>query len=434
MALRPQLGSRSSASLLSRSRDFRRLWVGETVSAVGSQVTLIALPLVAVSELGATPTQMGLLGAAQTVPFLLFATLAGVWVDRNRKLPILIWAHRVKAAVLASVPALALAGLLSMTQLLLIAFAVGCCTVLFEVAYQSYLPVLVDREDLVEANSRLSASASAAEIGGPGLGGLLVSAVTAPLAIAADAASFLFSAATLGTVQRREDPPAHESRTDIWRGVAEGFRTTIRNRYLLAFAGEAATYNVAWNGINALLVLWAVQDLGLTPAVLGALLSVGSAGALVGALLTGRLADRFGIGRAMWVSALISNVGVLLIPLTTGNRPTAIAMLGLAFFVQGLGMTGTNVHTYAIRQAVTPPELLGRANAAYRALTYGCIPLGALVGGLLGDAVGLRTGLLIGAIALFPSWLWLFYSPARSLRSLPDPGDRVGFATPVARI
>jgi MFS family permease len=214
-------------------------------------------------------------------------------------------------------------------------------------------------------------------------------------------------------------------RGQIRAEVAEGFRETFRNRYLLAFAGEAATYNVAWSAIDALLVLWAVRELGLSAATLGLLLSVGSVGALLGALLTDRLARRIGVGRAMWTSAVVSNAGVLLIPAAAGDSALVLAVLGIAFFLRGLGMTGTNVHTYAIRQAVTPVAMLGRSSAAYRVLTYGFIPLGALLGGLLGETLGLRPALLVAALLLFPSWCWLYFSPARSLRDLPTaPEDR----------
>ena len=405
--------------LLARNRDFRGMWIGESVSAVGSQLTLLALPLLAVSQLAATPVQMGLLGAAQTVPFLLFAVLAGVWVDRCRKRPILVGANLAKGLVLGLVPLLALTELLGMNQLLMIAFGVGVCTVLIEVAYQSYVPVLVDRNDLVEANSRLTASTSVAEIGGPGLGGLLVGAITAPLVIAIDSVSFLFSALTLGLVRHRETRPARPASTGMARQIGDGFQETIRNRYLLAFAGEAATYNVAWHALEALLVLWAVTELGLTAATLGLLLAIGSVGALLGALLTNAVGRRYGIGRTMWISAVVSNIGVLLIPLTPDRGWAGPALLAGAFVLRGLGATGTNVHTYAIRQAVTAPSMLGRTNAAYRVLTYGFIPLGALAGGLLGQTLGLRPAITICALALFPSWLWLFLSPARRLRTLP---------------
>src|SRR5918997_72635 len=412
-----------SRSLLRRDHDFARLWVGESVSAVGTQISLLAIPLLAVQLLEATPAQMGVLGALGTVPYLLFAVVAGVWVDRSRKRPLLIGAQVAEAVLLLVIPALALLGVLRLSHLFAIAFALGAAKVLFEVAYQSYLSQLVERDDLVQANSRLSASTSVAEIGGPGLGGLLVGAVTAPIAVVVDAVSFLISALALSRIRRSEPAPAVDrTRRSVRIEVAEGFRETFRNRYLLAFAGEAATYNMAWTGIHTLLVLWAVRELGLSATTLGLLLSVGSVGALFGALLTDRLARTVGVGRAMWTSAVVSNLGVLLIPAAAGDRTAVLLVLGTAFFLQGLGMTGTNVHTYAIRQAVTPTAMLGRVNAAYRVLTYGFVPLGALLGGLLGEAIGLRSALLVGALVLFPSWCWLFFSPARSLRTLAAAG------------
>jgi MFS family permease len=410
-----------SRRLLRRNRDFARLWTGEAVSAVGTQITLLALPLLAVQELDAGPGEMGALGFAQTIPFVPFALAAGVWVDHHRRRPLLIAANLARAGLLALIPLLALLGLLELWQLLAIAFGVGACTVLFEVGFQSYLPRLVGRDDLIEANSRLTAANSVAEVSGPGLAGILVGAIGASFTIAIDALSFLYSAVSLARIRRREAAPApRPPDSGVRREIAEGFAETLHNRYLLAFAGEAGTYNVAWHAIDAILVLWAVRELGLGAGALGLLLSVGSVGALLGALLTERLARRIGVGRAMWGSALVSNLGVLLIPLAAGQMAIVIAVLGAAFFLQGLGSTGTNVHTYAIRQAVTPDRLLGRTNAVYRMLTWGLIPLGSLLGGLLGETLGLQTALWIGAALLFPSWLWLFFSPARSLRTLPD--------------
>lgn len=410
--------------LLGRNRDFARLWLGETVSAWGSQVTALALPLVAVELLDANAGQMGLLGAAQTVPFLVFSLLAGVWVDRTRRRPILVVANAGRALFLGLIPVLAAVGVLQMGHLLAIAFAVGSCAVFFELAYQSYLPRVVDHDELVEANSSVTASSSVAEVGGPGLAGILVGVLTAPFAIAFDAVSFLASAINLAGIRRPEpDNAVSADDAGLREAIGVGFRATFHNRYLLAFAGEAATYNVAWNAINAILVLWAVRELGLGAGTLGLLLSVGSVGALLGALLTARVARWLGVGRAMWMSAVVSNLGVLLLPLAGGERVAMLGVLGLGFFLRGLGATGTNVHTYAIRQVITPDRLMGRTNAVYRLLTYGFVPLGALLGGWLGDTLGLRSALWVGAIALFPSWLWLFFSPARSLQVLPTSAD-----------
>jgi MFS family permease len=246
-----------------------------------------------------------------------------------------------------------------------------------------------------------------------------VGAFTAPVALAADALSFLAAAASLRRIRRAEpdvDPTPGER--GLWEQIREGVHETFHNPYLLAFAGEAATYNVAWSAMNAILVLWALRELGLDAATLGLLLSVGSVGALLGALGTGAVARRIGVGRAMWSSAALSNLGVMLIPLAGGGATATIGLLGTAFFLQGLGSTATNVHRYAIRQAVTPDRLMGRTTAVYRALTHGFIPLGALLGGLLGETLGLRPALAIAALALFPSWLWLYLSPARTLSTL----------------
>src|SRR5829696_5662315 len=215
-------GPVASRDLLRRDRDFAQLWVGESVSAVGSQISLLAVPLVAVQLLHATPRQMGVLGALGTIPYLLFAVVAGVWVDRSRKRPLLIGAQLAEALLLLLIPVLALLGVFRLSHLFAIAFALGVAKVVFEVAYQSYLPQLVQRDDLVPANSRLSASASVAEIGGPGLGGLLVSALTAPIAVVVDAVSFLVSAVALGRIRRREPAPVVDRRRRIRTEVAEG--------------------------------------------------------------------------------------------------------------------------------------------------------------------------------------------------------------------
>lgn len=410
---------RAPGSSLSSNRDFARLWFGESVSALGSQVTLLAIPLLAVSELRATPLQMGLLGAAETVPFLLFALVVGAWTDRHRRRPILIFANVARALLLVLVPLLAACGGLSMEVLVAIAFLVGSCAVPFEVAYQSYLPRLVDPRHLLQANSRLTASESIAEIGGAGLGGILVAALTASSAVAVDAGSFLISAASIAGIRTEESPRAPTPRSPLAGQIREGIRETIGNPYLRAFVGEAATYNVAWSSIRALLVLWAVKDLGLSAATLGLLFSAGGAGALLGSLIAGPLASRVGLGRALWGSALLSNLGVLLIPTAGGPPVTVVVILGSALFFQGLGATATNVHTYAVRQAATPDRLMGRTTAAYRTITHGFIPIGALLGGLLGSLLGLHLALAVSAAALFPSWVWLYLSPARHLTRIP---------------
>jgi hypothetical protein len=249
-------------------RDFRKLWAGETVSLFGSEVSELALPLVAVLVLDADAGQMGLLAAARFAPFLMVTLPAGAWVDRRRRRPVLISSNLGRALLVGLVPLLAGLGLLRMGHLYAVAFAVGALTVLFDVAYQSYLPSLVKREQLVEGNSKLQASASAARVGGPGLGGLLVQLVGAPRALLLDAGSYVVSAASLLAIRNREPAPAAEGdgqpRTRLRQEIGEGLAVTYRNPVLRSLAGLAATYNLFSQVIDALLVLYATRELGLS--------------------------------------------------------------------------------------------------------------------------------------------------------------------------
>ena len=425
-----------------RDWEFGKLWAGETVSLFGTQITLLALPLAAVS-LGASAFEMGALRAAQWLPFLLLALPAGLWVERRRKRPLLVLSNLGRAALFFVVPLLAFSGVLGVGHLVAVAFAAGACALFFELAYHSYLPRLVRREDLVEANGKLMASMSVSEVGGPGLGGALVGLFTAPFALLFDALSFLVAAAALWRIKRPEPDPSPRQQAEGGTGGAvrellEGFHATWDNRYLLAFAGEAATYNVFWSAMEAVLLLWAVQELGFTAGMLGLLLAVGSCGALLGAALTTSAARNFGSGITMIGSAIVSNVGTLLIPLAPAlvatlapGRVASLAVaaaLGTALFLRGVGMTGCNVQVYAARQAITPDYLMGRVNAVYTVISRGFVPVGALLGGVLGEAIGLRPALVVGASGLFFSWAWLFFSPVRTIRDPASltPGGAAG--------
>lgn len=417
-------GGRSGGFL--GDREFAKLWAGETASLFGTQVTALALPLAALS-LGASAFEMGALKAAQWLPFALLALPAGLWVDRVRRRPVLVASNLFRAGLLAIVPLLAFSGVLAVWHLLAVSFAVGACAVLFELAYQSYLPSLVGRDELVGANGKLAASDSAAEVGGPGLGGVLVGTLTAPVALLFDALTFLFAAAAAWRIRRPEPKPGRfrGGEGGLRRELLEGFRETFSNRYLLAFAGEAATYNVFWTGMDALFLLWAVRELGLSAGAVGLLISLGACGALLGALLSSGVAGRFGAGATMIGAAVVGSVGTLLIPLAPplvaaalGGEVWGRAALGAALFLRGVGITGCNVQVFAARQAVTPDDLLGRVNAVYRLLTHGLVPVGALLGGFLGEAIGLRPALVACACGLFFSWAWLLFSPARSLRDV----------------
>ncbi len=389
-----------------RRRDFRLLWAGESVSLLGSQVTLLALPLVAALTLHVTAPQMGLLRAAEYLPFLLVTPFAGVFVDRVRRRPLLLATNLGRAVLLGIVPLLVALGWLSVAALLAIVTVTGVLAVAFELAYQAFMPSLVPPEDLTEGNSKLFASGSVAEIGGPGFGGLLVQLVTAPFAILVDAASFLVSALTLAAI-RVQEAPFPQAHRNVWREIGEGFRALRSTLILRAFMYEATTYNFFWNGMTGVFVLYAVRVLALTPGVLGAILAVGGAGGLAGALLTPYMGRRWGVGRVVVISSVVAAVAMLALPLAARPGPMTVGFLMAVFFVNGIGVAACNVHTFTWRQAAVPNHLRGRMNAAYRTVTYGAIPPGAALGGLLAERNGLYPTLVVGAVGLSLAWLWI---------------------------
>jgi MFS family permease len=404
-----------------RDRDFVRFWAGESVSLVGSQVTALALPFMAVLVLNASPAQMGLLGAIGFLPFLLVTLPAGAWIDRHRRRPTLIVANVGRAALLAAIPLAAAAGALRIELLYVIAFAVGVLTVAFDVAYLAYVPSLVSRHRLTTANGRLLASASAAEMGGPGLAGVLISLVGAPLALAVDAASYVVSALSLIGISRNEPPPLSDApgRRDMVAEIREGLRVTFGSPLLRAVAAEAATYNGLYQMIEVLILLYFTRQLGLDPATIGLLFATGAVGALLGSIVAGRLAERFGVGRTVVASMVLGCSAPILLPVAGGPWLVSVAIVGVSFFLGGFGVAVSNVHVVSIRQAITPDRLLGRMNASYRTVVYGAIPLGALLGGVLGEVLGLRATLAIAAAALLVAPLWVVFSPVSGLRRLP---------------
>ena len=404
-----------------RQGDFLKLWGGETISLFGTQITVLALPLTAVLTLDAGAGELGLLNAARYAPFIAVILFAGVMVDRRRRHPILIQTNLGRAVLIALVPAAAFTGLLSMELLYVVGFLVGVLTVFFDTAYQSYLPSLVNRSQLTAGNSRLEASRSAAEVGGPGVGGLLVQLVTAPYALVVDALSFLVSAVTLSSIRTEEPQPSDDNEAPrMWAAIRDGFRFTFSNRYLRPIAGEAATYNLFEQAIMTVFVIYAVRDLDLSAGLLGLIISVGAAGALVGAVLASYPERRFGLGRTIVGSMVVGCTVPVALPAIEGDPATTVPLFALTFFVWGLAIAVSNVHVVSLRQASTPDHLLGRMNASYRFFTYGAIPLGALLGGFLGEAIGLRATLLVSAVGLLLALLWITASAVPRLRELPE--------------
>lgn len=404
-----------------RDPAFLKLWMGQAISQIGSQVSFLALPLLAVVVLKATPVQMGLLTATGAIPSLLFGVHAGAMVDRRARLPLMIAADVARALVLALIPLLWSMGILTMALLYPIAILVGAMGLIFDIAYQALLPTLVGRDRLVEANSKLELSRTAAEIAGPGLAGGLVALLTAPFAIAADALSFAISGLFLWRIRRQvDDRPTSTVSGSVGRAAITGIRLAFNDARLRTLIGSRAALNFFNATLEAVFVLYIVRSLGVSAALLGFAFSIGSVGFLLGALLPQRLERRIGIGRTIACGTVVVALSDLLIPLVRGNLVTVTAVLIVAQFCFGLGLTVFNVGQASLRQALVPDAFLGRVGATARMLNATVVPLGALAGGALGQAVGLRETLLLAACGELLAAVWLWWSPVRRIASLSD--------------
>ncbi len=380
--------------------NFVKLWAGSTISLFGSQVTFLALPFTAVLTLHASPSQMGLLAAANTAPILLTGLFAGVWVDRMRHRPLLITADIGRALLLASIPCVAFFHLLHIEYLYCVAFLVGLLTLFFNVAYGAFLPALIERTELIEGNSKLQASSSLADLAGPALAGALVQLLTAPLALIVDAFSFLLSAAAFLSLRIHESTRTIKA-THFWQEFSEGLHFTFRSTLLRSLACSTSTLNFTGGVFSALLILYLTHELHLGAIFFGVMYTIGSIGGITGALFGQWLTQRFGTARITFVSALLIAVGWLLVALAYGSLSLALAFIMPGMLLAGLGNTLFNITAQTLMQTVTPAHLLGRVNASSTFIGQGSLPLGALLGGVLGTFVGLHSTLLAAALVRF---------------------------------
>ena len=403
-----------------RHPDFLKLWAGQSVSMTGTQITALALPLTAALVLDATAAQMGLLGALGTLPFLLIRLFAGVCVDRLRRRPILIASDLARALLLASIPLAAALDRLRIEHLYAVALFTGLLTVFFDVAYQSFLPSLVERRHLVEGNSKLEISSSTARVVGPGLGGVLVQVAGAPAAILADSLSFLLSALFVGAIRRTEPPPvAKAGRRSVWSEIGEGLRVTLRHPLLCPIMASTALSNLGSGIVAAVFVLFVTRTLALEPSLIGLSYAAGSLGAVAGAALATRLTRRFGLGPSLLAGKLLIALSALLIPLAGGPVSLAFLVLTVSRFFGSGGTVVSNVNQVSLRQAITPDHLQGRVNATNRFLVWGTLPLGTLIGGVLGELAGIRPTIAVGAAGMTLAAVWLRFSPLATLRDTP---------------
>ncbi len=404
---------------LLRHAGFVKIWSAATVSMMGSQVTQIALPFIATVTLGATPFEVALLGMMDMLPFILFTLPAGAWLDRIRRRPVLILGDFGRAIALATIPLAYAAGVLTIWQLYVVGFTTGILTVLFDVADQSYLPVLIDSDDLVEGNAKLQISASGAQILGPGLGGGLISLVAAPFAIIVDAISFVASGALISLIRKPEPKPKRTVDTSLRLEIRDGLHYVLGNPYLRMIAGATGTSNLGSSILFAIFPVFVYRELGLSPGLIGLSGSLAAFGVLLGAFTSAPLARRFGVGPVIIGSMFINGPAMLLMVFLPSTAVVAGALLIGAQFGAGFSAVVYNVNQVSFRQAITPLDLQGRMNATMRFIVWGTMPIGSLLGGVLATFIPLRTTVLIGALVGMSAFLWVLFSPIRSLRTIP---------------
>lgn len=402
---------------LLRERSFRRYWTGQTVSVLGDQITFLVIPLAAVLVLHADAAQMGWLSMAGLLPALLFSLPAGAWADRRgRRRQTMIAADLLRAVLTASLPIGYALGVLTLVQLYAVAFAAGTLTVVFDVCDATLFVSLVRPEEYVRGNSLTSGSRAFSFMAGPSIGGLLVQVLAAPLALVADAFSYLVSAGLLARIAPVE-PPAAQPRKGHFTA---GLRFILRSRILRSLVAAAATVNFFNFVFHTLVILYAVNQLGLNAGLLGLVIGAGAVGSVLGAVLTGRITRAIGIGPTAVLGFIGFPAPLILIPMASGPEPVLLAAFFTAEFVSGFGVMLLDIANASLQSAVIPDALRSRVSGAFRTVNYGVRPLGALVGGTLGSTIGLRPTLWIATVGGLLSVLWLLPSPIPRIRELPD--------------
>lgn len=407
-----------------RNPDFVKLWGSLTITHFGGQVTFLALPLTAVLLLDASPFEVGVLTALEALPFTLFGLFAGVYIDRTRKLPVIIGADLGRALALAVVPVCAWMGVLNMPILYVVGFLVGTGGVIGWPAYQVFMTERVGRENLVEANAKIGVSDSAAQLVGPGLAGALIQWLTAPIAILLDAVSFAISAWMLRGIPSAASDAPKLSSDSLWRDIREGLLAVWHNRTLRALAWSLAIWQVFRHAYIAVVVLFAARELAFSAGHVGVLFMLAGVGSFTAAAAVAPLNARFGFGPTMLVALGGTGVGWLVMGASTGGFWVASAVFGLGLFLLDFTAMTFFINYLTLRQAVTPDRLLGRVTATMIALTISTAPLGGLAGGWIAEQWGVRTTILLagmGALLMLPVIAWT--SPLATLRKLPSPPE-----------
>lgn len=398
--------------------DFMRLWIGETVEWFGGQITYLALPTIAILALKAGAFDIGVLNALGYLAFPILGIFVGVMGDRWPRRPMMVLANIVQVVALATIPTAFLLYRMSLYHLFAVAAVMGVSTVFFEVAYQSYLPALIDRENLIEGNSRLTTSESASEIAGPALAGFLIQLVGAAMAITADALATLFAALAIFSIKKTEEKYASKAERNFAREVREGVETIFGNPLLRSLAAMTTTLNLGSGIFSAVFFLFMYNELEMSPGVAGIVLGIGSVGSLIGAVSAPRVARKLGLGHTLAVGLSLVGLGLVAIPLAKYG-PSAPVLAAL-WLVSGVGITIYNINQISLRQATVPDRLQGRMNATMRAIVWGALPIGAFVGGILGTEFGITRTIIIGGLVSLLPVLLIVLSPVGSLHQIPE--------------
>ncbi len=404
---------------LRKNASFLWLWLGEGISELGAQFSGLALPVLAVSLLGATEWQVGILGAAQTAAFLVVGLPAGAWIDRMLKRQVMIVADLVRVVALALVPALWFAGTLQIWHLYVIGAVIGVATVFFDVSYQSFIPVLLPSEQIGSANSKLEATSQVARIGGPGLAGALLTIVSAPVLLLADAVSYLVSAFALWRVRDTEKLRDPAERQSLPKEIAEGLHFVFAHQLLRRITLTTGSANFFGTLAMTLQTILILRILGLGPAGLGVIFSVGAVGGLLGALATPWLTKRVGEGTSVSLSALVSGIALAFVPLAGLLPQFALTILIVGAFIESFTVLVYNITQVTMRQRLTPPRLLGRMNSSIRFIVWGVMPISSLLSGLLGTTIGILPTMWIGAVGAVLGSGFALFSPLTGMKELP---------------
>jgi MFS family permease len=417
-------------------RDFVKFWTGESLSLLGTQVTALALPLMAIDAFGASDQLVGVLRFLELVPYIGLALLFGVWVDRVSRRKVMLWTNVVRMVLVAAVPVLHWTGALNMPILLVIAFAVGVASVLFDVSWMPFVPTLVkDPRHLVEANAKMGISQSVSDVAGPGIAGLLIAALSAPVVLIVDAFSYVASLVSLLLIRTDDPAPAPAAKRHLLRELRDGLEWVFRKPILRWLAIVGFCCNFSMNAVWIMFLLYSRRELHLSASTIGVILAAGSLGGLIGAMISTKVIKRFPLGRAYFVAQTGLLLGPTIIVLASGPKSVVVGLLIVAFFTTDLGLGVANVIIVSVRQTATPQSMMSRMTACFRTLLFGGGALGALTAGLLADAIGNKQALVVAAIASAAVVFALVRSPVSHLRELPPapaPAPSAPAPTPVA--